>query len=465
MGVIITLVKIAVALFLGYLVAHKVIPWIVVRIGRLFGFRMQATPTTEKRFRRFKSIRRGYWSYIAITTLFVTSLFLEVLVNKRAIVASYDGKLAFPAVAEWLDKALFFVKVNPFEKKSDFGQIGESEVDYRLFNAYTKDPSLLKKAVEEKRAGLINARAAHKEGKPGPGATNFAKRKWDREARTLTKHEGQLKEMEQQLKVFEDGSAWCIMPIYPYSPENDTRDDIEDRPPSHPSLQLGIPLGTDVSGRDLVPLMLYGFRISILFALIVAFAGYIVGIIVGGFQGYYGGWVDILSQRFVEIWGSIPFLFVIMILASLMKPTFIVLAVLLILLRSWLGITYYVRGEFYREKSKDYVQAAIGAGVSDWKIITRHILPNALVPVVTFAPFAIVAYISTLVSLDYLGFGLPAGTPSWGELLRQGLETVKFHKHLLIVPTVAMAATLYCVVMIGEAVREAFDPKVFSRLR
>jgi len=147
------------------------------------------------------------------------------------------------------------------------------------------------------------------------------------------------------------------------------------------------------------------------------------------------------------------------------RPTFMVLVVMLIVLRSWLGITYYVRGEFYREKAKDYVQAAIGAGVSDWKIITKHILPNSLVPVVTFAPFGIVAYISTLVSLDYLGFGLPPGTPSWGALLRQGLENVKFHPHLLLVPTIALAATLYAVVMIGEAVREAFDPKVFSRLR
>ena len=155
----------------------------------------------------------------------------------------------------------------------------------------------------------------------------------------------------------------------------------------------------------------------------------------------------------------------IMILASLVQPTFGMLVVMLIVLRSWLGITYYVRGEFYREKSKDYVQAAIGAGVSDWKIITKHILPNSLVPVVTFAPFGIVAYISTLVSLDYLGFGLPAGTPSWGALLRQGLENVKFYPHLLIVPIAALAATLYAVVMIGEAVREAFDPKVFSRLR
>jgi microcin C transport system permease protein len=264
--------------------------------------------------------------------------------------------------------------------------------------------------------------------------------------------------------VFERGDNWLLMPLYPYGP-GDLRLDLSKNPPNAPSAAEGVALGTDMSGRDIVPLMLYGFRISLAFALLVATCGYMVGVVVGGLQGYYGGWVDIASQRFVEIWGSIPFLFTMMILASLVTPTFGMLVVLLVLLRSWIGITFYVRGEFYREKSKDYVQAAVGAGVSDWKIIIKHILPNSIVPVVTFAPFAIVGFIGALVSLDYLGFGLPVGTPSWGALLRQGLENVKFYPHLVIVPTVALAVTLYSVVMIGEAVREAFDPKVFSRLR
>jgi microcin C transport system permease protein len=154
-----------------------------------------------------------------------------------------------------------------------------------------------------------------------------------------------------------------------------------------------------------------------------------------------------------------------MIIASLITPSFALLVALMVVLQSWLGITYYIRGEFYREKAKDYVQAAIGTGVADWKIIVRHILPNSLVPLVTFAPFGIVAYIGALVSLDYLGYGLPPGTPSWGALLRQGLDNVRFYPHLTIIPTTALALTLYAVVMIGEAVREAFDPKVFSRLR
>ena len=125
-----------------------------------------------------------------------------------------------------------------------------------------------------------------------------------------------------------------------------------------------------------------------------------------------------------------------MIIASLVTPSFLMLVALMVVLQSWLGITYYIRGEFYREKAKDYVQAAIGTGVADWKIIVRHILPNSLVPLVTFAPFGIVAYIGALVSLDYLGYGLPPGTPSWGALLRQGLDNVRFYPHLTIIPTI-----------------------------
>jgi len=149
----------------------------------------------------------------------------------------------------------------------------------------------------------------------------------------------------------------------------------------------------------------------------------------------------------------------------MIQPTFLLLAILLVVLRAWIGITYYVRGEYLREKAKDYVQAAIGSGVGDAKIMLKHILPNTLVPIITFAPFGIVGLIGSLVSLDFLGFGLPPGTPSWGALLRQGLENVRFHPHLTIIPSAALALTLFCVVMVGEAVREAFDPKVFSRLR
>jgi microcin C transport system permease protein len=170
-----------------------------------------------------------------------------------------------------------------------------------------------------------------------------------------------------------------------------------------------------------------------------------------------------VGQRAIEVWSSLPFLYTIIIISSIVKPGMWLLILLLALFR-WVGISFYMRGEFYREKSKDYVAAAIAQGESHRSIMFRHILPNGLTPVISFAPFAIVVTISSLVSLDYLGFGLPAPTPSWGELVNQGLENITAW-HLVFFPLSALFITLLLVVFIGEAVREAFDPKVFSRLR
>jgi microcin C transport system permease protein len=225
------------------------------------------------------------------------------------------------------------------------------------------------------------------------------------------------------------------------------------------------PLGTSDSGIDVLPLLLYGFRISVGFALMVMGFGYVLGILAGAIMGYYGGWTDILLQRFIEIWGSVPFLFLIMIIASIVDPGFWMLVIFLVILRSWMAVTYQIRGEFYREKAKDYVQAAIGTGVSDFKVMIRHILPNSMIPVISRAPFSFVNYISALVSLDFLGFGLPPTDPSWGRLLNQGFQFLLIYPHLVLLPVMALAVTLFLVVLIGEAVREAFDPKVFSRLR
>ncbi len=464
MDVLSFLLKLVVVVAGGWLMTTRAIPWIFVRLARLVGFRAKITPVTRRRVDRFKRIKRGYWAFRLLSTLFVISLFLEVIVSGRALVVVYDGEVAFPAVAEWVDNAAFFTDVNTFNKASDFGQIGESEVDYRQFDEWSEDPGALRSEIANRTADADADAAEIAASAPTADDKEWKHKAHQRKVTKLEKRRGEIETLTANLDVFENGTAFAVMPLYPYSP-SEFRHEFEKNPPNKPSFSTGLLLGTDVSGRDLVPLMAYAFRISLSFALIVAFVGYFVGIIVGGVQGYFGGWTDILSQRFVEIWGSIPFLFTIMIIASILRPSFLILVGLLILLRAWLGITYYVRGEFYREKSKDYVHAAIASGVSDRKIILKHILPNSIVPIVTFAPFAIVGYVNALVSLDFLGFGLPAGTPSWGGLLRQGLENITFYPHLVIAPVVALALTLYCVVMIGEAVREAFDPKVFSRLR
>jgi ABC-type microcin C transport system permease subunit YejE len=321
--------------------------------------------------------------------------------------------------------------------------------------------------------------------------------------RAIAADQATLTRLEAAAPIFSERRAWVVMPIYPYGPQErllaeylplkppilpgwavmincwlgiqhrkpaGSPDQSVDQPDTEEQqhYQGALPLlGLSDNGSDILCQVVYGFRIAMIFALIVASIGFTIGTLVGGAMGYYGGWFDILVQRFIEIWGSLPFLFTIMIVASIIQPSVIVLALMMIVLRSWMGITYTIRGEFYREKAKDYVQAAISIGVSDWKVIVRHILPNSLVPVVTFAPFAIVAYIGSLVSLDYLGFGLKPGTPSWGYLLQQGKTYISHPPYwsMIAIPSVAFAATLFCVVMIGEAVREGFDPKVFARLR
>jgi ABC-type microcin C transport system permease subunit YejE len=205
------------------------------------------------------------------------------------------------------------------------------------------------------------------------------------------------------------------------------------------------------------------------FALLVTILAEGVGVAVGAALGYFAGKLDILGQRVIEIWSSLPFLYTIIIVSSIIVPVYVPgratvlqssfwLLVIILSIFEWVSITYYIRGEFYREKARDYVAAAIATGVSEPAIMFRHILPNALTPVVSFAPFVIVANIGSLVALDFLGFGLPAPTPSWGELIGQGMDNLT-KWWLVFFPLGALFLTLLLVVFIGEAVREAFDPK------
>ena len=268
-----------------------------------------------------------------------------------------------------------------------------------------------------------------------------------------------------------DVEGWVLMPLYPYGP-NESLLELDGVPPHPPSAEH--PFGTDDRGRDVFVRLAYGFNVSITFAILVTLFSFVVGIIVGAMLGYFGGSTDILGQRLIEIWSSLPFLYTIIIIGSIVVPVYVTgqnlvlqpsfwLLIFLLSTFSWMGITYYVRGEFYREKAKDYVGAAIALGASETSVIFKHILPNAITPVVSFAPFSIVANISTLVALDFLGFGLPAPTPSWGELIGQGVNNLtKFW--LVFFPLGAVFLTLLLVVFVGEAIREAFDPKEFSRL-
>ena len=349
----------------------------------------------RRRLRKFRRIRRGYWSFLFIAVAYLVSFSLPYMMNSTAFLVRYEGRYYVPALT--------------FYPAAAFGQEAFGETDYRA----------LKTQFEE--AG---------------------------------------------------GDNWVLMPPYPYGP-NESLFDLQGVPPHPPSLEH--PFGTDDRGRDVLVRLAYGFNLSLTFALLVMLIANGVGIVIGAMLGYISGKVDLLGQRVIEIWSSLPFLYTIIIVSSIvvpvyvpgriqvMQPSFWLLIVILSAF-AWMGITYYIRGEFYREKAKDYVGAAIVTGVSEPAIMFRHILPNALTPVISFAPFVIVGNITALVALDFLGFGLPAPTPSWGELIGQGMENLT-KWWLVFFPLGVLFLTLLLVVLIGEAVREAFDPKEYSRLR
>lgn len=355
------------------------------------------------RLRRFRSLKRGYYSFVVMAAAYFISFLLPFLMSNRALVVRYNGNFYFPAIRSFL-----------------YDTFGYSE-RLGVFQDKVYRPSIF---------GVDSVAVR----------TNYRKLK----ARFAEQGKGNI--------------VW--LPMIPYGP-NEHLLDMEGNPPHPPSNEHW--LGTDDRGRDVLVRLAYGFRVSISFALLVATTAYLMGTTVGAVLGYFGGMVDLIGLRFVEIWAAIPFLYTVMILSSIWGRFFLLLVAILAAF-GWIGISFYIRGEFYREKTRDYVAAAIATGEGHLKIILRHILPNALTPIIAFAPFAIVANILALVALDFLGFGLPVGTPSWGEMIGQGKENIR-EWHLVAFPLLFMFVTLQLIVFIGEAVREAFDPKVFSRLR
>jgi microcin C transport system permease protein len=216
-------------------------------------------------------------------------------------------------------------------------------------------------------------------------------------------------------------------------------------------------LGTDDQGRDVLARLIYGFRISVLFGLALTIVSSIIGVAAGAIQGYYGGWIDISFQRFMEVWAGLPVLYLLIILSSIITPNFWWLLIIMLLF-SWLSLVDLVRAEFLRARNFDYVRAARALGVGDATIIWRHVLPNAMVATLTFLPFILNGSITTLTSLDFLGFGLPPGSPSLGELLSQGKNNLQA-PWLGLTAFFVLAVMLSLLIFIGEAVRDAFDPR------
>lgn len=343
---------------------------------------MALNPLTLRKLKRFRSIRRGYWSFVILVLLLLLAVAAELCVNSRALVVSYKGRLFFPTYGAMIPGTTF-------------------GLDYAYETNYRK----LKQSLETEKTG------------------------------------------------------WVIMPPIPWNPlETDLKAD--DYPPFAPSFSGRHLLGTDTVGRDVLARLIYGFRTAIFFALGLLLVTYAVGIGIGCLMGYLGGRFDLFFQRLIEIWSNVPFLYIVIIIASVITPGFWTLIILMALF-SWMGMTWVMRTMTYREREREYVLAARAMGASRWRIIFRHILPNTLAVVVTYAPFSISGGIVALTSLDYLGFGLPAPTPSWGELLNQGWANMDAW---WIAGSVigAMTLVLTTVTFVGEAVREAFDPKMYT---
>jgi microcin C transport system permease protein len=248
--------------------------------------------------------------------------------------------------------------------------------------------------------------------------------------------------------------GWAIWPIIPYSYDTVIRD-LPTPAPSPPSWRNW--LGTDDQARDVAARVIYGFRISVLFGLALTLLSSIVGIAAGAVQGYYGGWVDLSFQRFIEVWSGLPTLYLLIILASIVTPNFWWLLGLMLLF-SWMALVDVVRAEFLRARNFDFIRAARALGVGNITIMWRHVLPNAMVSTLTFMPFILNGSITTLTSLDFLGFGLPPGSPSLGELLAQGKNNLQA-PWLGITGFMVLALMLSLLIFIGEAVRDAFDPR------
>lgn len=358
------------------------------------GGRKSPESIMQRRWRKFKSLKRGYYSFLLLIALYILSFFLPLLVNNMPLYVSYNGNSYFPAFADLVGTPYY-----PWEM---FGREGDaSPVDFR--------------------------------------------------------------ELAAQMESAGDDKNSILMPLYSWGPyESDYEEGV---PPNKPSERHVF--GTDDIGRDVFSRMCYGFNISISFGLALTIITFAIGTLFGAFMGYFGGKFDLFFQRGIEIWQTLPALYVIIIVSSIIQPSFLIL-VLLLTSFGWMGMTYYMRGEFYREKAKDYVAGAISLGTKDSTIIFKHILPNSLTPLIATFPFAVVAGITSLVSLDFLGYGLPPPTSSWGQMINVGLANFSGNFQnwwLVVVPVTAMFFTLLLVTFIGESIREAFDPKVFSRLR
>ena len=358
------------------------------------------SPLNRRRWQNFKANRRGYWSFWIFMVVFVISLFAEFIANDRPLFIQFDGHLYWPSVVTY--------------SETTFGGDFETAADYR-------DP-YLQKLIADKGGSIVWT----------PVRFSYDTHNLDLPTPAPSKPTWMLTEDQCAPVVQKKGLKSCRDLEYNW-------------------------LGTDDQGRDVVARLIYGFRISVLFGLTLTIVSSIIGIAAGGVQGYFGGWIDLGFQRFIEIWTAIPSLYLLLILSSVLKPSFFVLLGILLLF-SWVSLVGLVRAEFLRGRNFEYIMAARALGVSNAVIMVRHLLPNAMVATMTFLPFIVSSSVMTLTALDFLGFGLPPGSPSLGELLSQAKANVQA-PWLGFTGFFAVAIMLSLLIFIGEAVRDAFDPR------
>ena len=343
--------------------------------------RFKLSPLNTRRLRAFKANKRGYYSFIIFTALFVITLFAEFIANDKPFLVKYDGAYYMPIFKMYTEK--------------QFGGEFETEADYR-----------------------------------DPAVQQFIREK----------------------------GGWVVWPPIPYSYRT-IKLDLPVPAPAPPSWDNL--LGTDDQGRDVLARVIYGFRISVMFGLILTVFSALVGVTGGAVQGFFGGWTDLLLQRFIEILGSLPRLYILLILSAILAPSFWTLLGIMLLFE-WTAFVGPVRAEFLRSRNFEYVRAARALGLSNRQIMFKHLLPNAMVATVTFLPFILDGAIAALTALDYLGFGLPPGSPSLGELLQQGKQNLQA-PWLGLTAFFTIALMLSLLVFVGEAVRDALDPRKTMR--
>jgi microcin C transport system permease protein len=372
------------------------------RLSELF----RVSPLTRRRWRNFKANRRGYWSLRIFLALFVVTLFAEFISNDRPIVAYYKGEILFPVFVDYPESKFGgFLAVTDYKDKVILDELAEHgwalwpPLGYS-YNSINFDYPRIKNATGQCL------------GFPGPPSW------WTR-------------------------AELCDAPA--------------DQLARYHALGNRNWLGTDDQGRDVLARLIYGFRISVLFGLLLTIFSSIIGVVAGAVQGYFGGRVDLIFQRFLEIWSSIPSLFVLIIISSVLIPGFWTLLFVLLLFH-WVYLVGVVRAEFLRGRNFEYVTAARALGLSDTRIMFKHLLPNAVVATLTFLPFKLSGSITALTALDFLGLGLPPGSPSLGELLAQGKANLQA-PWLGLAAFVSIAGLLTLLIFIGEAVRDALDPR------